>query len=60
MEFKYIFFNSVDFLFAGLRTLCVKMKTFLFEESALRHENKRNCFLSCQDHYLKMFKSMMQ
>ena len=42
MEFKYIFFNSVDFLFAGLRILCVKMKTFLFEESALRHENKRN------------------
>ena len=31
--------------------LSVKMKSFLCEESMLRH-NKRNCFLSYPDHYL--------
>ena len=49
VEFKYIsFLNS---LFVDLCTLCVKMKTFLCEESVLRHNN-RNCFPSYLDHYL--------
>ena len=44
-------FSSVNSLFVVLCTLCVKMKTFLCEESVLRH-NKRNCFPSYLDHYL--------
>ena len=50
MEFHYIYF--VNCLFVGLCILCVKMKTFLSEESVLRH-NKRNGFQSYPDHYLK-------
>ena len=44
-------FSFVNSLFVDLCTLCVKMKTFLCEESVLRH-NKRNCFPSYLDHYL--------
>ena len=50
MEFHYVYF--VNCLFVGLCILCVKMKTFLCEESVLRH-NKRNGFQSYPDHYLK-------
>ena len=34
--------------------LCVKIKTFLFEESILPH-NKRNCLLHYPDHSLTFF-----
>ena len=44
-------FSFVNSLFEDLCTLCVKMKTFLCEESVLRHNN-RNCCPSYLDHYL--------
>ena len=44
-------FSFVNCLFVGLCILCVKMKTFLCEESVLCH-NKTNCFPSYLDHYL--------
>lgn len=44
-------FYSINCLFVGLCILCVKMKTFLCEESVLHH-NKINCFPSYPDHYL--------
>ena len=44
-------FSFVSCLYVDLCILCVKMKTFLCEESVLRH-NKRNCFPSYLDHYL--------
>ena len=50
IKFKYIFF--VNCFSVGSCTLCVKMKTFLCEESVLPH-NKRKCFPSYLDHYLK-------
>ena len=44
-------FYSLNCLFVSLCILCLKMKTFLFEESVLRY-NERNCFPSYPDHYL--------
>ena len=38
-------------VFVGLCILCVKIKTFLFEESIL-HNNKINCISYYPDHYL--------
>ena len=45
VEFKYILFCKLPFGI-GLCILYVKMKTFLCEESVMRH-NKRNCFGIC-------------
>ena len=53
LKMKLNTFYFVDCLFVVLRILCVKMKTFLCEESVLHH-NKRNCAPSYQGHYLNL------
>ena len=45
--------HFVKYQFVGLYILCVKMKTFLCEESLLCH-NQKNYFSSYLDHYLKV------
>ena len=50
MEFKYILFLKLPFC-RFMHSLFKPMKTFLFEESVLRY-NERNCFPSYPEHYL--------
>ena len=50
MEFKYILFRRLPFC-RFTHSLCKNKNIPICEQSALRH-NKRNCFLSYQDHYL--------
>ena len=46
-------FYCVNGLHVGLRILCVKMRTFLCEESTVAASQKINCHPPYPDHYLK-------